>query len=60
MGVIWVCGYSFLVYGRDTLMIAQIVIHDYDVYKDGEEEQGFTAESANRAIEIINEIEQDD
>lgn len=34
--------------------------HDYDVYKDGEEEQGFTAESAKRAIEIINEIEQDD
>ena len=32
--------------------------HDYDVYKDGEEEYGFTAESVERAIEIINEIEE--
>ena len=34
--------------------------HDYDAYKDGEEEHGFTAESVERAIEMINEIEQDD
>ena len=34
--------------------------HDYDVYKDGEEEQGFTAESVERAIEIIEETDQDD
>lgn len=32
--------------------------HDYDVYKDGEEEQGFTAESVERAVEMINEIEE--
>ena len=32
--------------------------HDNDVYKDGEEEHGFTAESVERAIEIINEIEE--
>ena len=31
--------------------------HDYDVYKDGEEECGFTAESVERAVEMINEIE---
>ena len=31
--------------------------HDYDVYKDGEEEQGFTAESVEMAVEMINEIE---
>ena len=34
--------------------------HDYDVYKDGEEEQGFTACSVERAVEIIEEIERDD
>lgn len=31
--------------------------HDYDVYKDGEEEYGFTAESVELAVEMINEIE---
>ena len=31
--------------------------HDYDVYKEGEEEYGFTAESVELAIEMINEIE---
>ena len=35
-------------------------IIDYDVYKDGEEEQGFTACSVEMAIEIIEEIERDD
>lgn len=30
--------------------------HDYDVYKDGEEEQGFTANSVEQAVEMINEI----
>lgn len=34
--------------------------HDYDVYKPGEEERGFTACSVERAIEIIEEIERDD
>ena len=34
--------------------------HDYDVYKDGEEERGFTAESVEMAIEIIEESSQDD
>ena len=34
--------------------------HDYDVYKDGEEEQGFTACSVERAVEIIEEAGQDD
>ena len=31
--------------------------HDYDVYKDGEEEYGFTAKSVELAVEMINEIE---
>mgnify|MGYP003504894802 CR=1 FL=1 len=31
--------------------------HDYDVYKPGEEEYGFTAESVELAVEMINEIE---
>ena len=34
--------------------------HDYDVYKAGEEEQGFTACSVERAVEIIEEAGQDD
>ena len=33
--------------------------HDYDVYRPGEEEYGFTACSVERAIEIIDEIEGD-
>lgn len=33
--------------------------HDYDVYKDSEEEHGFTAESVERAVEVIDEIEGD-
>ena len=32
----------------------------HDVYKDGEEEQGFTACSVEMAIEIIEENSQDD
>ena len=34
-----------------------VTCHDYDVYKDGEEEYGFTAESVERAVEMINDIE---
>lgn len=37
-----------------------VCCHDYDVYKEGEEERGFTAESVERAIEIIEEAGQDD
>ena len=30
--------------------------HDYDVYKDGEEELGFTSERVEMAIELIDAI----
>lgn len=33
--------------------------HDYDVYKDGEEEHGFATESVERAVEMIGEIEEE-